>query len=85
MHSSADSLEARFAAWSQSRRFVVAVPGISSRQPLPPGADRAAVSRSPGRRASLPASPSAPGRWQRLLACLRAVVARLRTPGHRGR
>ena len=80
-----DDLESRFTAWSMSRRFVVAAPAISWPQPLPLCADRAAVSRSPDRRASLPVWLGAPDRWQKLFACLRAVVARLRKLARRGR
>ena len=80
-----DDLESRFTAWSMSRRFVVAAPAISWPQPLPLCVDRAAGSRSPDRRAFLRVWPGVPGRWQKLFACLRAVVARLRTLARRGR
>lgn len=80
-----DDLEIRFSAWSDSRRFVVAGPAVSSQQPLQRGADPAAGILWPRRRAFPPALPGAQGRWQRLLGFLRAAVARWRTPGRRGR
>ena len=96
---SADDLESRFSIWRDSKRFVVSkhpAPkalgegdivwrGVSSQQPLPLCADRAAKSLWPGRRAFLRAWPGVPGRWQKLFASLRAAVARWRTPARRGR
>ena len=79
-----DDLEARFTGWSDSKRFVVDGPAVSLQLTLQHGAGLPAVSLRPYLRVLLRVWQVLQCRWQKLLACLRVVAARLRRPRRRG-